>query len=197
MICITAGDPKAWQTGDGEPPARRRAFASGEAVPTAQRYSRGAADRAVEDEETTAEPSAHSFHREDREEVMRIAKIAIGFVGTLALLAGLHHIVVVNARGTAFSNAFAGTCSWCHGDTYDGFGEAAGLQPSFGSGFPRSLQTRFDALAACAGEGRFKPGRCVPFPVEQRARASADAGETQGDDGLTPRLGLRPHQANR
>lgn len=46
----------------------------------------------------------------------------IGVIGGLALLAGLHHIVVITARGTAFSNAFAGTCAACHGDTYQGFG---------------------------------------------------------------------------
>jgi hypothetical protein len=47
----------------------------------------------------------------------------IGIVGTLALLAGLYHIVVVNARDTAFSNAFAGTCHWCHGNDYSSFGQ--------------------------------------------------------------------------
>lgn len=47
--------------------------------------------------------------------------VVIGFVGTLALLAGLHHIVVLTARDTAFSNAFAGTCKWCHGDEYSNF----------------------------------------------------------------------------
>lgn len=52
----------------------------------------------------------------------RIAAVVIGVVGTFGLLAALHHVVVVTARGTGFSNAFAGTCQWCHGDTYAGFG---------------------------------------------------------------------------
>lgn len=63
---------------------------------------------------------------------MRILKGVVGVVGTLALLAGLHHIVVVNARGTAFSNAFAGTCAWCHGDRYEEFGQAARPSSPFG-----------------------------------------------------------------
>ncbi len=57
---------------------------------------------------------------------MKTWMIAVGIVGTLALLAGLHHIVVITARGTAFSDAFAGTCATCHGDRYAGFGAAAG-----------------------------------------------------------------------
>jgi hypothetical protein len=56
---------------------------------------------------------------------MRSLAVFVGVVGTLALLAGLHHIVVLTARDTAFSNAFAPTCQWCHGDTYEGFGETA------------------------------------------------------------------------
>jgi mono/diheme cytochrome c family protein len=68
---------------------------------------------------------------------MKIWAIGIGIVGTLALLAGLHHIVVVTARGTAFSNAFAGSCHWCHGDAYEGFGTASGGEPpSAGRGAP-------------------------------------------------------------
>ena len=47
---------------------------------------------------------------------------AIGVIGTLGLLAALHHVVVLTARGTAFSNAFAGTCAACHGERYRGFG---------------------------------------------------------------------------
>ena len=52
--------------------------------------------------------------------------IAVGIAGSLALLAGLHHVVVITARGTAFSDAFAGSCAWCHGDRYAGFGAGAG-----------------------------------------------------------------------
>ncbi|MGF1447688.1 MAG: hypothetical protein ACFBRM_16040 [Pikeienuella sp.] len=48
--------------------------------------------------------------------------IVVGIIGTLGLLAALHHVVVITARGTAFSNAFAGTCQACHGDLYKGFG---------------------------------------------------------------------------
>jgi cytochrome c553 len=51
--------------------------------------------------------------------------IAVGLAGTLGLMAGLHHIVVLTARGTAFSDAFAGTCATCHGETYRGFGQEA------------------------------------------------------------------------
>ena len=62
---------------------------------------------------------------------MRKWMVVVGIVGTLALLAGLHHVVVITARGTAFAAAFSGTCSWCHGDTY-GAAQArrvAGLAP--------------------------------------------------------------------
>mgnify|MGYP006276651303 CR=1 FL=1 len=64
----------------------------------------------------------------------RILAGIVGVVGTLALLAGLHHIVVVTTKGTAFSAAFAPTCSWCHGGAYAGWGEEqqSSLEP-----FPR------------------------------------------------------------
>lgn len=51
--------------------------------------------------------------------------VLVAVVGTFGLLAALHHVVVITARGTAFSNAFADTCAWCHGDTYSGFGRGA------------------------------------------------------------------------
>lgn len=48
--------------------------------------------------------------------------VIVGVLGLLSLLVALHHVVVITARGTAFSNAFAGTCQACHGDLYQGFG---------------------------------------------------------------------------
>jgi len=48
----------------------------------------------------------------------RFLIVLVGVVGVLALLAGLHHVVVVNAAGTAFAEAFQPTCSWCHGGAY-------------------------------------------------------------------------------
>lgn len=52
--------------------------------------------------------------------------IAVGTVGTLALLAGLHHVTVITARGTAFARAFDGTCAWCHGTVYRNWNAPAG-----------------------------------------------------------------------
>lgn len=52
------------------------------------------------------------------------ALILISVLGTFGLMAGLHHFVVLTARGTAFSNAFAGTCSACHGGKYYNFGKS-------------------------------------------------------------------------
>lgn len=48
--------------------------------------------------------------------------IVIGTLGTFGLMAALHHVVVVTARGTAFSDAFAPTCRLCHGRAYERFG---------------------------------------------------------------------------
>lgn len=68
-----------------------------------------------------------AFAGQCSENAMNKWVIAVGLMGTMALLAGLHHIVVMSARGTSFSNAFAVTCHLCHGDKYDGFGKTADL----------------------------------------------------------------------
>jgi uncharacterized membrane protein YjjB (DUF3815 family) len=47
----------------------------------------------------------------------------IGVLGTFGLTAALHHVVVLTAHGTTLSNAFAGTCSACHGGKYSNFGK--------------------------------------------------------------------------
>jgi hypothetical protein len=57
-----------------------------------------------------------------QEVVLRKWILLVSLVGTLALAAGLHHIVVLTARDTTFAKSFSGTCQWCHGDKYSGFG---------------------------------------------------------------------------
>ncbi len=54
---------------------------------------------------------------------MKKAMILVGLVGCLGLLAALHHVVVLTARGTDFAQAFQGTCSWCHGERYTGWND--------------------------------------------------------------------------
>ncbi len=49
--------------------------------------------------------------------------LVVGLVGGLGLMAALHHVVVITARGTSFSKAFAGTCQMCHGSAYSNFGQ--------------------------------------------------------------------------
>jgi cytochrome c553 len=51
-----------------------------------------------------------------------LVAVVVSVIGTLGLFAALHHVVVLTARGTAFSNSFAGTCSACHGIKYANFG---------------------------------------------------------------------------
>lgn len=52
-----------------------------------------------------------------------IIALVVALVGSLGLMAALHHVVVLTTRGSAFSNAFSGTCSTCHGQKYSGFGK--------------------------------------------------------------------------
>jgi hypothetical protein len=54
-----------------------------------------------------------------------IAAVLVGVLGFFGLMAALHHVVVLTARGTSFSNAFSGTCSACHGGKYANFGKTA------------------------------------------------------------------------
>ena len=51
--------------------------------------------------------------------------ILVAVLGCFGLLAALHHVVVLTARGTQFAGAFQSTCSWCHGGKYDGWNERA------------------------------------------------------------------------
>lgn len=53
-----------------------------------------------------------------------IGGLVIALIGSLGLMAALHHVVVLTTRGSAFSNSFAGTCSACHGEKYSGFGQS-------------------------------------------------------------------------
>lgn len=52
-----------------------------------------------------------------------IIGLVVALVGSLGLMAALHHVVVLTTRGSAFSNAFSGTCGACHGQKYSGFGK--------------------------------------------------------------------------
>lgn len=50
------------------------------------------------------------------------ALILISVFGTFGLMAALHHGLVLIAQSKTFSNAFAATCSTCHGVKQSKFG---------------------------------------------------------------------------
>ncbi len=54
--------------------------------------------------------------------------VVVAVAGILALIAGLHQVVVHTARGTPFANAFAGTCQWCHGGRDERFAASTANQ---------------------------------------------------------------------
>ncbi len=53
--------------------------------------------------------------------------ITVGVIGTVMLMAALHHVVVVVSRGeSALADTAGATCRYCHGSAYQDPGKPAG-----------------------------------------------------------------------